>query len=50
MVGGISKHGAGDLSGITFLNQVDIKFKNFFLSPGIQFTNNSEAYILSSGP
>lgn len=49
MAGGISKHGTGDLSGYTFLNHVDIKFKNFFLSPGIQFTNNSKAYILSSG-
>ena len=48
-MGGISKHGTGDLSGYTFLNQVDIKFEKFFLSPGIQFTNNSKTYILSSG-
>jgi len=30
VAGGISKHGTGDLSGYTFLNQVDIKYKNFF--------------------
>ena len=30
VAGGISKHGTGDLSGYTFLNQVDIKFKKIF--------------------
>ena len=30
VAGGISKHGTGDLSGHTFLNQVDIKFKKIF--------------------
>jgi hypothetical protein len=45
--GGLSTHGTGDLSGYSFFNQADIQFsKRFFLSPGIQFTNNSQTYFL----
>ena len=47
--GGLSIHGTGDLSGYSFFNQVDIPFgKRFFLSPGIQFTNNSQTNFLTS--
>ena len=41
--GGSSLHGTGDLKGYSFLNQVELKLKNnFFLSSGLQLTNNSQ--------
>jgi hypothetical protein len=47
--GGLSIPGTGDLSGYNFFNQADIPFsKRFFLSPGIQFTNNSQTYSLTN--
>jgi len=46
--GGPSMHGTGDLSGYSFLNQVEIKLNDhFFVSPGIQITNNSKTNQLT---
>ena len=45
--GGLSFLGTGDMKGYSFFNQVDIQLnKHFYLSPGIQFNNNSQTYLL----